>query len=60
MYDGGNDNGCSISMIYYDSPGDTNSHTYDVRFKKTTSSGILYLNADDGARGQIIAMEIEG
>ena len=60
MYDGGNDNGCSISMIYYDSPGDTNSHTYDVRFKKTTSSGILYLNAYDGARGQIIAMEIEG
>ena len=58
IYDGGDDQANPMAMSYYDAGGDTSSHTYDVRLKTTGST--LYLQADSGSFGQIVAMEIKG
>ena len=58
IYDSSDDNASPFAMSYYDAGGDTSSHTYDVRLKTTGST--LYLQADSGSFGQIVAMEIKG
>ena len=59
LYNGNSDIGGAVQMAYKDTPGDTSSHTYDVRMK-VSSTGTIYLNPNSGTYGLIRAYEIEG
>tara|TARA_R110000823_G_scaffold200101_1_gene331143 strand:- start:157 stop:699 length:543 start_codon:yes stop_codon:yes gene_type:complete len=55
VYNGGNDIGSPLSIVYLDNPSSTSQLTYDVRFLTQASS--IFLNLQ-GVTSSIVAMEI--
>ena len=59
-YPGAQDQEMPCTMIYLDSPGDTNQHTYKVQIRLSGGTRAGWNGAQTATKGSFIVMEVSG